>query len=458
MRIEAQARLAIATCLALAAVLSPPLGASAQEAEAAKDTDPAAATPRLDGDLAVWPAVTVTLKNATANEALAAVAGKLRLDFVAPNAGAGGDRRLTLSMKRRPGREALETILEVAGMRASIRGGMLVIVEEPAPAPAPAVQPTPEPASVVEPDVQPPPAATPNAPPEPPAANAEGEKRHGHDRQHDGKRRELVRFGEPLRVEAGETVDSAVAVGGPLTIAGTVLEDAVSVGGSVTLEPTAVVEGDVVSVGGPVDVQPGATVGGDRVGIGGPVGGIVGKFVGGHGANDLPVGLFVVLGIVSVLVKCAVFLLIGLLVISFMPERYARVRDHLTNRPGRSALAGLVMALALVPLCILLAVTVIGIPLIPIAGLLMFVLMALGMTALASWLGDRLPIFKGRKSQFGAFALGTAVVFLVSLIPVIGGIAVAAASFIAAGAALVTKLGSPPKDAPANGASAPATV
>jgi len=449
MRTDSQARVALATCLVLAAVLSLPLGAAAQEAEAIANTDPSGATPRLDGDLAVWPAVTVSLKNATANEALSAVAWKLRLDFVAPSAGAGGDRRLTLSMKRRPGREALETILEVAGMRASIRGGMLVVSEEAAPEPVPQPQPEPAPQAAPEP--------APQAAPAPPADDAKG---HDRDR-HDGKRRELVRFGEPLRVEAGEVVDQAVAIGGPLTIAGTVLEDAVCVGGPVTLEPTAVVEGDVVSVGGSVDVQPGATVGGDRVGIGGPVGGIVGKFVGGHGVDDLPVGLLVVLGIVSVLVKCAVFLLIGLLVISFLPERCARVRDHLMKRPGRSALAGLIMVLALVPLCILLAVTVIGIPLIPIAGLLMFVLMALGMTALASWLGDRLPILKGRKSQFGAFALGTAVVFLVSIIPVIGGIAVAAASFIAAGAALLTKLGSQPKDAPvepANGAGVPAVV
>jgi hypothetical protein len=460
MRIEANPRVALATCLALAATLSLSAVATAQEAAPAAPVVPAAGGPRLEGDLAVWPTVTVSLKNATAHEALAAVAGKLRLDFVAPGGASDDDRRMTLSMRKRPGREALETILEVAGMRASIRGGMLVVLKEAAaPVPEPAAPPE-ETAPQSAPQAAPLPG--PAAPPveAAPALTPEDEKEHGHGR-HDGKRRELVRFGEPLRVEAGEVVDQAVAVGGPLTIAGTVLEDAVSVGGSVTLEPTAVVEGDVVSVGGSVDVQPGAKILGDRVGVGGPVGGIVGKLVGGHGADDLPVGLFLVLGIVSALVKCAVFLLIGLLVISFMPERYARVRDHMIRRPGKSALAGLIMALAIVPLCILLAVTVIGIPLIPIAGLLMFVVMAVGMTAFASWLGDRLPIFKGRKSQFGALALGTAVVFLVGLIPLVGAIAVAAASFAAGGAALLTKLGAPPKDAPAgpsNGADAPAMV
>lgn len=458
MRVESKPRVALATCLALAAALSLPVDAAARETGTAEAGDPDGAASRLDGDLAKWPTVTVALENATANDALAAVAAKVGLDYVAPAAGPGGDVRMTLSMKRRPGREALETILEVAGMRASIRGGMLVVSAEPAEPPAEQAaaqvesEPVPQPAPAAAPQAFPQAAAT----PEPPAQPDDDQGRHR--RRHDGKRRELVRFGEPLRVEAGEVVDQAVAVGGPLTIAGTVLEDAVCVGGPVTLEPTAVVEGDVVSVGGSVDVQPGATIHGDRVGIGGPMGGIVGRIVSGGAANDVPIWLFAILGVVSALVRAAVILLIGLLVISFLPERCERVRDHLVRRPGRSALAGLIMALAVVPLCILLAVTVIGIPLIPIAGLFLFLLMVLGGTAFASWLGDKLPIFRGRKSQFGALALGTAVVFLVSLIPVVGGIAVAAVSFVSAGAALLSKLGAPPKGAPANGASAPAAV
>ncbi|MCK9463986.1 MAG: hypothetical protein M0R80_30585 [Proteobacteria bacterium] len=464
MRVESKPRVALATCLALAAALSLPVDAAARETGTAEAGDPDGAASRLDGDLAKWPTVTVALENATANDALAAVAARVGLDYVAPAAGPGGDVRMTLSMKRRPGREALETILEVAGMRASIRGGMLVVSAEPAVPPAETAasqaaaqvessEPVPQPAPAAAPQAFPQAAATPE-PPAQPDDDDQGRRR----RRHDGKRRELVRFGEPLRVEAGEVVDQAVAVGGPLTIAGTVLEDAVCVGGPVTLEPTAVVEGDVVSVGGSVDVQPGATVHGDRVGIGGPMGGIVGRIVSGGGANDVPIWLFVVLGVVSALVKAAVVLLIGLLVISFLPERYARVRDQLVRRPGRSALAGLIMALAIVPLCILLAVTVIGIPLIPIAGLFLFLLMVLGGTAFASWLGDKLPIFRGRKSQFGALALGTAVVFLVGLIPVVGGIAVAAVSFVSAGAALLSKLGAPPKGAPESGAGAPAAV
>jgi hypothetical protein len=443
MRTQSQAGAALAALVALAGLVAAPFPCGAGEAEATPAPSPAAAPlpaaapSRLEGDLPSWPVVTLTVRGATADAALAALAGKLGLDFVGASGAADDGQRLTLAMKKRPGREALETLLEVAGLRAAIRGGMLVVTPEPPPqAPTPTA-PTPAPETAAEPL---PAAEAPIAPPVSAPAK--------HDRKRDaGDRTELVRFGEPLRVEAGEVVDEAVAVGGPLTVAGTVRGDAVSLGGPVTLEPTARVEGDVVSMGGTVDVQPGAVVLGDRVGIGGPLESVVAQLAAGGGEAEVPAWQLVLLGIVASLVKCAVLLLVGLLVITFLPERYARVRDQLTRRPGRSALAGLVMLLAMVPLAILLAVTVIGLPLIPIAALLVFILMAVGMTAFVSWLGDRLPLFAGRKSQFGAMALGTAIVFVVGLIPVVGWLVVTVVSFVAAGAALLSKLGAPPKDA-----------
>jgi hypothetical protein len=457
-----------AVALCLAAALALPTAASAQAAEAAPAaTDPPDA-PRLEGDLERWPPVTLALKNAAPDEALAAIAGKLGLDFVSPATVDPDAPRITLALKKRPGREALATLLEVTGRRAAIRGGMLVVsadaeVDSREPERDGALRipeifrdPAPEPTAAPEPAAAPPPAAAPT--PASPAAAAAAEPPPNAD--HGGKRRELVRFGEPLRVEAGEVVDEAVAFGGPLTVAGTVRGDTVAFGGPLTLEPTAVVEGDAVVFGGPLEVKPGAVVRGDRVGFGGTLGDVVGGIAGAAG-REVPPWQLAVLGIVSAFVKCAVLLLVGLLVLTFMPERYVRVREQLVRRPGRSALAGFLMMLALVPLAIVLAVTVIGIPLIPIAGLFLFVLMGVGMTAFATWLGDRLPILKGRKSQFVALALGTAVVFLVSIVPFVGAVAIAAVAFIAAGAALLSKLGAPPKDAaPAAGPAdaSPATL
>ena len=435
MRTEGMARIAIAICLALTAMLALAAAAAAQEAEPATTPLPTVAGTRLDGDLEKWPAVTLTLKDAAADDALAAIAGKLGLDFVSPGAAADDAPRITLALKKRPGREALETLLEVTGRRAEIRGGMLVVTEEPGEIAAPDPQPAPAPAPA---EAVAPPVPEPDPAPAPPAEADADAKGSGRGRHNDG-RKELVRFGEPLRVEVGDTVDEAVAFGGPLTVAGTVRGDTVAFGGPLTLEPTAVVEGDAVVFGGPLDVQPGAVVRGDRVGFGGTLGDVIGGIAGAAG-REVPPWQLAVLGIVSAFVKCAVLLLVGLLVLTFLPERYVRVREQLVRRPGRSALAGFLVLLALVPLAILLAVTVIGIPLIPIAGLLVFLLMAVGMTAFVTWLGDRLPIFSGRKSQFAAMALGTGVLFLVSIIPVVGAIAATVVSFVAAGAALVTQI------------------
>ncbi|MBI5546372.1 MAG: STN domain-containing protein, partial [Deltaproteobacteria bacterium] len=63
-----------------------------------------------------------------------------------------------------------------------------------------------------------------------------------------------TQVGGSVKVAEGETVQSAVAVGGSVEVDGTVLQDAVAVGGSVKLGPKAVVNGDAVSIGGGLDV------------------------------------------------------------------------------------------------------------------------------------------------------------------------------------------------------------
>jgi hypothetical protein len=435
---------AFAACLAIATAVSFSSAALCQEAPAAaKPAATSSSVSRLEGDLAQWPAVTLAFDDVPASRAVAEIAKQLGLGFVAPK-GAGEEKRIALSLEKRPGREALEAVLEIAGMHAAIRNGLLIATPE-APIPAP-----PSPAVAPVPSAPPVPATTP-LPPE-----ADGGKRHRH---RDKGADDLVRFGGPARVEAGQTVGDAVAMGGPLAIAGHVLGDAVAIGGPVTVEATAVVEGDLVSIGGSMDVAPEAEVRGDRVGIGGPFGSMIGKFAGGVAAHQTPMWQLALLDAAACFVKCAVLLLIGLLVITFLPDRYARVREHLTQRPGRSALAGLIMFLAIVPAIVVLAVTVVGIPLIPIAVLILVALMSVGMTAFIAWLGDRVPLFKGRKSQFGAMAIGAAVVFLVMLVPILGALLLVAASFTAAGAALMSRFGAPPKDdAIANGpGGAPAT-
>ncbi len=85
----------------------------------------------------------------------------------------------------------------------------------------------------------------------------------------DSERGEIVRMGQDVVIEAGETVEEVVVIGGDLEVRGQVEGDAVAVGGSVMLGPGAMVGGDAVSVGGSLDIDPGAIVEGDEVEVGG---------------------------------------------------------------------------------------------------------------------------------------------------------------------------------------------
>src|SRR5262249_61306642 len=82
---------------------------------------------------------------------------------------------------------------------------------------------------------------------------------------------------------------------------------------------------------------------------------------------------------------------IALLIAVAFPGVLSRVKTYLVDRPGLSALGGLAIIFGFVPLCVLLAVTIVGIPLIPVAVLLLLALLFFGFTVSAGWLGDRVP-------------------------------------------------------------------
>jgi hypothetical protein len=86
------------------------------------------------------------------------------------------------------------------------------------------------------------------------------------------------------------------------------------------------------------------------------------------------------------------------------------------------------------------AVTIIGIPLIPVAVLLLVALLLFGFTVSAGWLGERMPFIR-EKTPVKTVALGGVVLALVSLVPWIGTAVVVLVAAIAAGATLVSRFG-----------------
>jgi hypothetical protein len=398
---------------------------------------------RITGD---WPTKTrlVTLKQTagTVTEALETICKQLDLGLVLDAPVENTGKRITVQLIRKSGRDVLEFVLQSGDLQGELKNGILFVRVSSAGQVAVPVAPSKQEADVRAPlglDER--------------LARDDRSSRDSH-KKHDWKKwmrrhkyydNDRVQIGKSLHIGKDEIVDKAVVVGGPLIVAGTVLDDAVAVGGSVTLESTAVVNGKAVAIGGAVDVRPGAVLEGQQTAIEIDMGNMLTDEEG----NILPwvAGLTGLLGILAIVLRTVMLFVVGLVVIMIMPERVARIRDYLTARPGASTLSGLALLFGTIPLLAILFFTVIGWPLIPLVVLIVIALNIVGLTALLTWFGYKAPFFKNKKSPVGAMLIGLVIILLISLIPWIGPVAISIAAFIAAGATLLSRFGSEPKNA-----------
>jgi hypothetical protein len=354
---------------------------------------------RLEGKLPdSAPVVSIDQPRGTVLDALSALAKQAGWTLVVTAPESATARALTLQVSRKPAGEVLELVLEAGALRASFADGVLRVRSEAAA-----------------------------------AESRESWRERRRARRDRGAQR--VVFGHSLNVGADETVDKAVAMGGSVTIAGHVLRDTVAIGGSITLLPGARVEGDAVAVGGSVSVDPAATLEGDSVSLGGTIPTTIGSATrwvvgGGRGMRSL----------FSRTARAVLVYVIALLIAGAFPGALSRVKTYLVDRPGVSALGGLAIIFGFVPLCVLLAVTIVGIPLIPVAILLLLALLFFGFTVSAGWLGDRMPFLRD-KTPVKTVALGGVVLALVGLIPWLGTAVLVLVAAFPAGAALLSRFG-----------------
>ncbi|MFY0577379.1 hypothetical protein ACN28S_26395 [Cystobacter fuscus] len=280
---------------------------------------------------------------------------------------------------------------------------------------------------------------------------------------------DVVARGRSLDVTEDETVDSAVVYGGDLRVKGHVNEDAVvfggnleisghvegdahAFGGNVVLGPDAKVEGDVSAFGGSVIKQEGAKVEGRTESFGGAN---IGRMVAGEIKDSIKEakqerdeerdsgGRFA-----SFLLTFALLFGMGFLGQLFFPARMKALGTEIRAEPARSGAVGLLGALALVPALVMLSITVIGIPLALALIVVVPVLTGWGFTAVASELGARLPLPRGRKTQAMVLALGLFILLLVGRIPVLGTLVMLAATLVGLGAVIRTRFGHRPQGFP----------
>ncbi len=274
---------------------------------------------------------------------------------------------------------------------------MLFAVEAPAPPAAPAPPSPPETPSAVE------------APDRP-------DEWIERDRYQRGGAR--VRIGGDVWVKEDEWVgDAVVAVAGSARVDGRVDGDVVAVGGSVHLGPKAYVRGQVVSVGGGVERAAGSRVGG--------------------GINEIRIGMpsfsprinwprpdFSWLGtslgattdLIATLARLGILTLLVVGLATVLPVQVRRVSDRVAAEPWRAGLVGLAAQLFFVPVLVItvliLAISIIGIPLlllVPFAVLAFLVAFLLGFAGTAGAVGHAVA------RRFGGSPLKLVLAVLVGL-------------------------------------------
>jgi len=242
---------------------------------------------------------------------------------------------------------------------------------------------------------------------------------------------------------AKQVVENAIAIGGSAIVQpnGRVTKTAIAIGGDVVLKKGARVDGDTYAIGGKVIQAEGATIGGSN-----------GTFNDQYNGRDngqgmmgmhrdrnqfLPMYFFhASFRIFSAIVGAILGIILLRTAPPFLPNLAAIVRQY----PGQSALWGIGAMFTFVALTIFLAITLIGIPLIPLLSLIVSLTSLVGALGISLFIGQQVAK-SDRRSSLQQFSIGLLIVTALALIPFVGGIVVAVVSLLGLGALLTWKLG-----------------
>ena len=229
--------------------------------------------------------------------------------------------------------------------------------------------------------------------------------------------RDVVRFGSDFMVDEGMSVRDVVVIMGDITVDGPVDRDVIVIGGSVVLTNKATVGRNVIAISGTVDQSDDAEVDGEVSEINIPgLYALISLFSGDQGTG--PFLWFAVWPLICF----ASFLVLAMLVTALFPESTRHIADRIALHPVKSGFTGIIALLMIVPVGILLAISIIGLVLIPVEMTVVSAALLIGYVAAAKLVGARLVALLKRppttqlwETFWGIIALG-----LIGLIPVAG--------------------------------------
>jgi uncharacterized RDD family membrane protein YckC len=283
--------------------------------------------------------------------------------------------------------------------------------------------------------------------------------------------RDVVRIGQDYTLDARDAVGQIVVVSGAATIQGHVDRDVLVVFGKAQLASTAAIDGSLIVIGGSASVRPGAAVRRDLVVMGGAFDGPAGFMPGGQHivvgpaalgerleaivpwiSRGLLWGRLIVPGLAWVWEIVGAFFLVYLALNLIFNRSVGATAQTMAAKPLTAFVVGLLVLLLTGPVCLLLAVSFVGIAVVPFVICALFAAWIVGKVGVARWIGR--SIMRRESSELplqsiGSFGLGFAVMCLAYMIPVLGLVTWTMAGVFGLGAATLAFIAAYKRERPA---------
>jgi len=225
----------------------------------------------------------------------------------------------------------------------------------------------------------------------------------------------IFKAGQDVTIADGQDAGNVIAIGGQITVNGLVEQNVVAIAGSVVLTKKAVVRGNVIVVGGVVARGSGSLVYGDVTEINSST---LSEAITSAMRGELE-GWSLILNIIS-LCFFAIILITTLIMTLLIPRSLALIANAIESNKLKSFLWGILATLMIVPFFMLLAISIIGIVLIPLAFTVLLIAAIVGFIAFGVLLGNFIitRIFRGYKKSLVKEALvGVSLLWLLGWIP-----------------------------------------
>ena len=248
----------------------------------------------------------------------------------------------------------------------------------------------------------------------------------------------IFKIGSNVTIEEGTKVRNVVAIGGQITVDGVVENNVASIGGSIVLTRTAVVGGSVFTIGGIIVRGRGSEVYGTLTEIN--TDDISAAIT--NALSEEWEGWSWIFAIVSLSVFLGV-LLVTILTVFLIPKPVRLISSAIKEKPFKVTAWGLTGLVLVVPLAVLLAISVIGIVLIPLEMAIVLFAVLLGFIAVSQLVGRKLFTILKRHDQslMRETVWGLIIIWLIGWIPYVGLMIKMCAIVLGLGGVLLTRFG-----------------